>query len=390
MAKRDYYEVLGVSKTASEDEIKSAYRKLARRYHPDVCKEPDAKDKFTEVSEAYEVLSDKDKRAAYDSGGFDAARTSSGFGGFDPFEMFRQHFGGMGGGMFGGMGFGDIFGNGAQQNRPAPGSDAPEDGRDGHVGVVLTLAEALRGCTKSFKVETFDACPECHGKGIEPGSSVETCSHCNGRGMVTEVKRNGFMTVQTMTPCSQCHGSGYKSTPCHVCMGRKRMPASHDVSVKIPQGIFSGQKLRLRGHGESGLNGGKAGDLYAVIDVEDSKLFKVNGTDIEMKLPVDPVTATLGGSIHISTPWSNDYEVAVLPQTASGSKMRIEGHGVHNRDGTSGDLVITFVVQPLKNLDDSQKKMLESLQQTLTDSNLCTKDKHMRLVDEWNASLAGL
>jgi len=387
-AKRDYYEVLGVSKTASEDEIKSAYRKLARKYHPDVCKEPDAKEKFTEVSEAYEVLSDKNKRAAYDSGGFDAAGMSGGFGGFDPFEMFRQHFGRMGG-MFGGMDFGGMFGNGRQQ-RPAPGNDEPEDGRDGHVGIALTLAEALHGCTKSFKIETLDACPECHGKGIKPGTSVETCSHCHGQGMVTEVKRNGFMTVQTMSPCPQCRGSGYKSTPCHVCMGHKRVPASHDVSVNIPRGMSTGQKLRLKGHGESGLNGGRAGDVYAIVEVEDNELFKVNGADIEMKLPIDPITATLGGKLHIATPWSSDYEITLLPQTASGSKMRIEGHGVHNRDGTAGDLVVTFAVQPLKNLDESQKKLLESLRQTLTDSNICAKDKHKRLVDEWNASLARL
>jgi molecular chaperone DnaJ len=379
MAKRDYYEVLGVSKNASEDEIKSAYRKLARKWHPDVCKEPDAKEKFTEVSEAYEILSDKSKRAAYDSGGFGATGASGGFGGFDPFEMFKRHFGGMGG--FGSM-FGNVF-TGQARSRTTPDFNAPKDGRDVHMSMSLTLKESLHGCVKKFSFDSSVECPECHGRGIENGTTADVCSECNGQGMVTKIEQHGFMTMHTSTPCSKCHGRGMSFTPCHHCHGARRVTSSCDVSVNVPQGILDGQTLRIHDRGECGLNGGRNGDLYLTVNVEKDGLFKVNGKDIEMTYPLDPITATLGGDIEFPTPWTSRENVFVLPGTSTGSIIVVEGHGVHNRDGTSGDLIVKFKVQALKNLTPEQKQILTSMKSSLSEENFTGQDIFKRMSQSW-------
>ena len=377
MAKRDYYEVLGVSKNATEDEIKTAYRKLARKYHPDVCKEPDAKEKFTEVSEAYSTLSDKDKRAAYDNGGFDA---SSMFNGFNPFDLFKSHFGGMGG--MGGM-FGNIFGGGP--SHPANDINAPQNGFDVQTSISLSLKEALNGCNKTFTIDLLDECPECHGRGVEEGTNVEVCPECHGRGMISTVKQNGFMTVQTMTPCPHCKGTGSKFTPCHVCNGQHRVQATREMTVRVPPGIQNGQRLRLPGRGVCGINGGASGDMYVVVDVGKSNLFSVDGNDVMTTAVIDPFTATFGGKANVITPWSDNFSIDVPPQTTSGSKTKVHGHGVRLKNGTSGDLVVTFKVQPLKNLSSQQEEMLKHLMNELTDDNICGKDKYNRYANEWKS-----
>lgn len=383
--KQDYYEILGISKNATNDEIHNAYRKKALQYHPDRqhnksdAEKKQAENLFKQCAEAYSVLSDKSKRAAYDSGGFSATGASGGFGGFDPFEMFRRHFGGMGG-------FGSVFGNmftGQARSRTAPDFNSPKDGRDVHMTMTLTLKESLHGCVKKFSYDSSAECPECHGRGIENGTTTEVCSECNGQGMVTKIEQHGFMTMHTSTPCSKCHGRGMSFTPCHHCHGARRVKSSCEVSVNVPQGMLDGQTLRIHSRGECGLNGGNNGDLYLTVNVEKDDLFKVNGKDIEMTYPLDPITATLGGDIEFPTPWTSEEKVFVLPGTSSGSTIVVEGHGVHNRDGTSGNLIVKFKVQPLKNLTPEQNQILTSMKSSLSEENFTGKDKFMRVSQKW-------
>lgn len=368
--KRDYYEVLGVNKGASDDEIKKAYRKLARKYHPDVCKDKDANEKFAEVSEAYDVLSNKEKRERYDQFGFDGPQMGgSASGGFDPFEMFRQHFG-FGDddeGSFSGFPFG-AFGNRRRKSRE-PDFDQPEEGSDLQMNMTLTFKESLFGCIKEIDLPLSDPCPECSGRGVEKGSKPSICQHCNGTGQVVKTQRNGFMMSQIISPCPECGGIGISAKPCKKCHGQKRIPAKKHVSVKVPAGMDSGQRLRIRGKGECGLKGGANGDMYVNLNVQRSRLFAREGLNLRMKLPLDAITATLGGKIEVLTPYGKEI-VEVNPSQLPKSTKIVKGCGVRTAAGQKGDLIVEFEVVPLGSLDQSQKDLLQQLKGTIRHSNV--------------------
>ena len=384
--KRDYYEVLGISKNASDDEIKKAYRKLAVKYHPDRCKDADAKDKFQEISEAYATLSDKDKRAQYDQFGFDGPNGNSGFGsGFNPFDLFRSHFSGMN--PFGDdddFGF-SPFGFGRSSHRqPKPDFNSPEDGSDVLASMNLTFKEALHGCVKDIKLDLNDPCPECHGTGIESGSKLEKCGHCNGTGKIVRTQRSGFMMSQTISPCPHCHGVGMTVSICKKCHGEKRISSEKHISVKIPAGICSGQKLRVKGRGQCGIKGGEDGNLYLNVIVAPSELFKRDGIDFKTIVPIDPITATFGGQIQIQTPWKKTT-VTIKPGTSTGDVVAVDGQGVHMKD-KDGKLIVAFDVKPLANLTEEQKEMLAKLKETISQNNALGYDEYIQKSSTYESS----
>lgn len=384
--KRDYYEVLGVSKNATPEELKRNYKKLALRYHPDRCKDPDAKDKFQEISEAYETLSDKDKRAQYDQFGFNGLGSGSPFtsSGFNPFDLFKSHFKGMGSpfeeddGGFNPFNFGG-FGQASQKK--APDFNSPENGDDLRMDVNLTFKESLHGCTKDIEVDLGSQCPSCKGTGIENGSTPTKCTYCNGTGHTVHTERNGFMISQQISVCPHCHGKGMAVDICKTCHGSKRVPKMKHISVKVPQGTANGQRLRVRGKGECGVKGGKDGDMYLDMHVQKSSLFTRDGLDLHMKMPIDAVVATLGGKIEVQTPWSR-VEVDIPPKTSSGDIKRVSKQGV-KQGPSQGDLVIELEVMPFDSLDKTQLEILESLKKTLKPSNTYRLDDYSKKVEDF-------
>lgn len=373
--KRDYYEVLGVSKTATQDELKKAYRKLSMQYHPDRqagkndAEKKDAEEKFKEVSEAYSILSDKDKRAQYDQFGFEGPNMGGGgFSGFDPFEMFRHHFGGN---PFGNddspFGFGG-FGFGGRRHSHMQDFNQPENGDDIQMAMRLSFVESLYGCVKDIDLTLTEQCPSCNGKGIENESTPEACPTCHGSGQHVQIQRNGFMVQQTISPCPTCNGAGMSIKQCPKCHGTKRIPSKKHITVKIPQGIDNGMRLRIKGNGECGLKGGSDGDLYVVVSVEHNKLFARNGLDLKTVVPLDPITASLGGKIDIQTPWSM-VKVNVPAKTTSGNIEIVKAHGVRTSK-ESGNLIVEFKVSPLVNLNAKQTKLLDELKKSLAVKNV--------------------
>ena len=396
-SRRDYYEVLGVAKDASQDELKRAYRKLSMQFHPDrqAGKSDEekkvAEEKFKEVSEAYSVLSDKDKRAQYDQFGFNGPSMGGGggFSGFDPFEMFKRHFGGSpfgndDNGGFGPFGFGGMFG-GRACAKNAPDVDSPEDGDDLQMQLNLTFKESLFGCAKEVEVTLDKPCPECNGRGVEKGSKPETCKQCNGTGRIVHTERNGFMMSQSISPCPHCHGQGFSSTPCHSCHGSKRVPSKKKFTVKVPCGIATGQRLRVKGHGECGLKGGHDGDIYLVVDVQKSPLFTRDNLDLKVDVPIDATLATLGGNLDVFTPYGKQT-IHVKPMTSSKAHVVVPKHGVKLPNGQVGDLVVELSVMPFSNLDDNQKKLLEALRSTLKPNNTYGSEKLDKRVEDYNSS----
>ena len=377
--KKDYYETLGVSKNATDEEISKAYKKLAMKLHPDrqVGKSDEEKKKseeaFKEVNEAYAVLHDKDKRAQYDQFGFEGPQGFSGFGsGFNPFDIFRQHFSH---GMFDDDDGFNPFGFHHQRQRQEPNYNAPESGADFQMQMSLKLSEALHGCVKDIDLTLDKECPDCHGKGIADGSTPTKCEACNGTGQVVHVQRNGFMMSQTISPCPHCHGEGIKVERCKTCHGEKRIPHKKTISVKIPQGMKSGSRVRVKGAGQCGIKGGKDGNMYIVVNVTDTGPFEVIDNNIAAKIPIDPVTASLGGKKRIKTPWS--YVEIDVPRCAkSGSTVRVPKHGLRFADGRSGDFIAVLDVVPLTNLSEDQKKMMFDLQKSLKSSNVCGEDEY--------------
>lgn len=371
-SKRDYYEVLGVSKNATPEELKAAYRKLAMKLHPDRCKDPDAKDKFAEVNEAYEVLSDEDKRAKYDQFGFDGPQ---GFGGgpgpgFDPFSFFKNHFGGMGG--FGSM-FGEDdgpfgFSNHSQQQHQEPDFDSPEDGRNIEINVKIPFKEMLHDTTKEFDFQGDEPCSACGGRGIKQGSKPITCLKCSGSGRIIQTQRNGFMMSQTISPCPECHGQGVKVDVCPSCSGAGRVAKKKHVKVKIPAGIGTGQRLRIREQGECGIKGGKNGDMYMRVFVEELQNVTRDGDNLKVVLPLDPLVATLGGVVEVQTPWKLE-KVKIPAGTTTGKVFRLNGQGVKSQRGV-GDFLIQVALEPLQNLSEDQKKKLEEIKIQLNTSNI--------------------
>lgn len=364
MAKRDYYEVLGVGKNATEDEIKKAYRKLAIKYHPD--RNPDdakAEEKFKEAAEAYDVLHDPQKRQAYDQFGFDGPAGAGGFGGFgggggfsmdDIFSMFGDVFGGRGGG-FGGFGG---FGGGRRQTTRHRGSDL-------RLKVRLTLQEVATGVTKKFKVRKDIECSHCHGSGAEAGSGTETCPHCHGSGVEICRQQSIFGEVQTQTTCHVCNGEGTViKNKCHECGGTGVVKGEEVVEIKIPAGVAEGMVVNVPGKGNAGQHNGISGDIQVLIEEEPNDTFVRDGNNVIYNLLLDFPTATLGGSVDIPTIDGKSVRIKIEPGTQPGKTLRLRGKGLPEVQGYGygmGDLVVNISVYVPKTLSKSEKEIIESL-----------------------------
>lgn len=350
MAKKDYYEILGVSRDADEREIKKAYKRLAMKHHPDRNQgDKDSEAKFKEIKEAYEILTDAQKKAAYDQYGHAA------------FEH-----GGMGGGGFGGGGggggdfndiFGDVFGDifGGRRQRASRGSDL-------QYNMVLTLEEAVRGVTKEIRIPTLAECDTCHGSGAKAGSSATTCSTCHGAGQVQ--MRQGFFAVQQT--CPTCHGRGkIIKDPCNKCHGQGRVEKTKTLSVKIPAGVDTGDRVRLSGEGEAGENGAPAGDLYVQVQVKQHPIFERDGNNLYCEVPINFAMAALGGEIEVPT-LDGRVNLKVPAETQTGKLFRMRGKGVKSvRGGAQGDLLCRVVVETPVKLNDKQKQLLRELEESL-------------------------
>ena len=356
MTKRDYYEVLGVSRNESGEEIKKAYRKMAIKYHPD--KNPGdktAEEKFKELSEAYEILSTPEKRAAYDQYGHAAfdprARARSGGGGggsgfHDPFDIFREVFGGAGGGSI----FENIFGG--QQTDPSQ----PQRGDDLRYDLEITLEEAALGCEKEISVTKLDKCETCSGSGAEAGSKLKTCATCGGRGQVL-TSRGIFSIAQT---CPHCKGAGrILEKPCKTCHGDGKHQRSSKIKLKIPAGVEGGSRLRSQGNGEAGFRGGPAGDLYVVLFVKVHEIFKRDGDDLICDVPVSFVQAALGAELEVPT-LEGRAAIKIPAGTQPATTFRLKGKGVKNLHGYGhGDLHVRVQVEVPTHLNSLQKAKLQ-------------------------------
>ena len=356
MSKRDYYEVLGVSKTATQDELKKAYRKLARKYHPDLNKDnEEAAEKFKECNEAYSVLSDDQKRAQYDQFGH-AAFENGGMGG-------GGGFGGAGGfGGFGGSGMEDIFdmffgGQGGRGGNRA--KSGPQRGADLRFDLEITFEEAAFGLEKEINLYRDETCEHCHGEGAEPGSKVESCPECNGTGYVRFTQNTMFGQMVNERPCSRCKGEGkIISEPCKECRGKGTVKRNKKLKVKIPAGVDNGSRLRVSGEGEAGAKGGPSGDLYVYLYVKPHKFFERDGTTVLCEVPINIVQATLGADIKVPT-LDGQVTMKVPEGTQPGKILRLKGKGIPSlRGGGRGDQLVRIkVVVPTK-LSDKQKDAL--------------------------------
>ncbi len=346
-SKRDYYEVLSVSRSASGEEIKRAYRKLAVKYHPD--KNPDdphAEEKFKELGEAYDVLSDREKRAAYDRFGHAAFAQGGGrAGGFhDPFDIFREVFGGGGGGIFE-----SFFGGGVQADGSQRGSDLRYD-------MQVTLEEAAFGVEKEIEVRKLDACDKCKGSGAAPGSRAVTCPTCRGRGQV--VSSRGFFQVSQT--CPTCRGLGEViEQPCDRCGGEGRVEKTSRIKIKVPAGIAHGSRLRSSRNGEAGVRGGEQGDLYIVVHVKEHPIFSREEDNLFCEVPISFATAALGGEVPVPT-LEGKASLKVPPGTQSGQSFRLRGKGIVHVNGRErGDLFARLLVEVPTDLNSAQRQKLE-------------------------------
>lgn len=354
MSKKDYYDVLGVSKSATADEIKKAYRKLARQYHPDVNKDnPEAAEKFKECAEAYGVLSDEQKRAQYDQFGHAAFQGggAGGAGGFD-FSGF-QGFGG-GGGM---EDIFDMFFGG--QGRSRGGNAGPKRGSDLRYDLEITFEEAAFGLEREIKLTRDEQCHKCGGSGAEPGSKVETCPECHGTGQVSFTQNTMFGQMRNVRPCTRCHGEGKIITePCKECKGKGTVRNSKKLKVKIPAGVDNGSRLRVAGEGEAGMRGGETGDLYVYLYVKPHKFFERDGTTVLCEVPINIVQATLGAEIKVPT-LDGQVTMKVPEGTQPGKVMRLKGKGIPNlRGGGRGDQLVRIKVVVPEKLNEKQKEAL--------------------------------
>jgi molecular chaperone DnaJ len=347
MSKKDYYEVLGVNRDASEEEIKKAYRKLAMKHHPDRNPDnPKAEEHFKEAKEAYEMLSDTQKRAAYDQHGH-AAFESGGMGGGSPFGAGAQGF------DFSDI-FGDIFGGGR-----GGGRSTAQRGADLRYNLEITLEQAARGTETKIRIPTMEECETCHGSGAKPGTSPVTCTTCSGHGQVR--MQQGFFSIQQT--CPRCHGTGKMVTsPCKDCNGNGRIKQHKTLSVKIPPGVDNEDRIRLSGEGEHGANGGPPGDLYVVINIKSHAVFQRDHNDLHCEMPISFSTAALGGSIEIPT-LDGVATIKIPAETQSGKIFRLRGKGIKGVRSTShGDLHCHVAVETPVNLTDRQKELLREFE----------------------------
>lgn len=369
MAAKNYYEILGVEKTATADELKLAYRKLAKKYHPDMYvsaseqEKKDAEAKFKDINHAYEVLSDPQKRAAYDTyGDENGPQAGAGFGGFGGFGSDGTGAGGFGFDMD------DIFssifsGFGGGSSR-AQRANAPQRGQDILVGVNLTFEEAAFGTQKTVNVKRVENCPDCKGTGAKDGTAFKVCSQCKGSGRVTMTQRTPFGQVSTQGVCPTCHGTGKIITDkCTTCGGVGRFEKVSEVKVNIPAGIDSGQRVRYDNEGHAGSNGGEKGGLYVEVRVAPHKLFSRNGFDVLLEVPISIVDATLGTTIEVPTLYGNK-EIKIPEGTQSGTVFTIKNYGIKKLKGTGkGDMFVKVVVEVPKSVSKEQKEFLKRFDQ---------------------------
>ncbi len=364
--KRDYYEVLGVAKGASKDEIKKAYRRMARQFHPDVSKEASAEAKFKEINEAYEILSDDQKRGMYDRFGHSGLGGAGGFSGFDfggfrdPFEIFEEVFGSFGG--FGG--------------RTRRHARAPRRGADLRYEMALEFKEAIFGTEREIEIPRQESCPTCSGNGVEPGTSPIRCPECNGTG---EIRRQTGFFINIGT-CSRCQGRGEIITnPCKECSGRGQVVKTRRLSVKVPAGVDSGTQIRLTGEGESGTNGGPPGNLYVVIRVKSHEYFRRQEATIHLELAINITQAALGDEVEVPT--IDGQEMMTIPagtQTGDVIRLRSKGAPRLRRDGSTsgrGDQVVTIQVRTPTNLTGLQRDLMLELGKTLDREVVPQKEK---------------
>ena len=368
--KRDFYEILGVPKNASEEEIKKAYRKLAMKHHPDRNQGDAAKEaevKFKEAKEAYEMLSDAEKRAAYDQfghAGVDPNMRGPGGPGAEGFGGFAEAFGDI---------FGDVFGGGRGRGQ---GGRQVYRGSDLSYAMEVTLEEAAGGKEAQIRIPSWDSCDTCHGSGAKPGTQAKTCSTCNGQGVVQ--MRQGFFSVQQT--CPQCHGSGkIIPEPCTTCNGAGKIKRQKTLEVKIPAGINEGMRIRSAGNGEPGTNGGPAGDLYIEIRIKEHDIFERDGDDLHCTVPVSFTTVALGGSIEVPT-LSGKAEIELPEGTQHGKTFRLRGKGIKGlRSSYPGDLYAHVSVETPVKLTEHQRKLLKELDESLKKGG----EKHSPNAKSW-------
>ncbi|MBQ9987865.1 MAG: molecular chaperone DnaJ [Erysipelotrichales bacterium] len=351
--KRDYYEVLGVSKNATDAEIKKAYRSLAKKYHPDVNKEPGAEEKFKEINEANEVLSDPQKRATYDQfghAGMNGAGAGGFSGGFNDFEDLSDIFGSFFGGGFGG-------GGGSRR-----ASTAPRKGKDRYMQLKIDFMDAVFGKNEEITVAVDEECSDCHGSGAYSKEDISVCGKCGGKGVIQQAQRTMFGTMMNTTTCPECGGTGKSiKRKCSACHGDGYIHKTVKVDIKIPAGIQSGQQLRVSGKGERGYNGGPNGDLYLEIIVGRHEYFTREGNDIHVTIPLDVADAALGCKKDIPTPYG-DVEVNIPEGTQHGQKLRIRGKGVKDVRGSyTGDEYVHIEIKVPTKLSSQERELYEKL-----------------------------
>ncbi len=370
MAKRDYYETLGVPKNASEEDIKKAYRKLAMKHHPDRNQGDSSKvaeEKFKEAKEAYEMLSDAQKRAAYDQYGHAGVDPNMRAGGGEGYGGFADAFGDI---------FGDMFG---QRGRAAGGRQVYR-GSDLSYAMEITLEEAARGKDAQIRIPSWDNCDVCHGSGAKPGTQVKTCTTCNGSGSVQ--MRQGFFSVQQT--CPQCRGTGKViPEPCHACHGQGKIKRQKTLEVKIPAGIDGGMRIRSAGNGEPGTNGGPAGDLYIELRLKKHDIFERDGDDLHCSVPISIATASLGGEIDVPT-LAGKAAIDIPEGTQTGKQFRLRGKGIKGvRSSYPGDLYCHIMVETPVKLSEHQRKLLRELDESLRKGGA----KHSPSGDSWTDRL---
>ncbi len=372
--KRDYYEVLGIGKNATDAEIKSAYRKLAKKYHPDLNPgNKEAEEKFKEVNEANDVLSDPQKRQRYDQFGFagvdpnyaaanggGAGGFGGGFGGVDLGDIFGDIFGGGFGGGFSGFG-------GGSSTRTA---NAPRKGHDIQASVILTFEEAAHGCSKKITINRQDTCPDCGGTGATKGTSPETCPDCGGRGYVVTQQRTPFGVMQSQQPCSHCGGRGtIIRNPCKTCRGTGKTAARKSLEINIPAGIDDDQNIALRGQGDAGSNGGPAGDVIVHVTVKADPMFERDGYDVTIHVPITFSQAVLGDDVEVPT--VDGRIVQHIPEgTQSGTKFRLRGQGIQYLNGRGrGDQYVIVDVEIPKKVTRAQREALKAFEDSMKEDN---------------------
>lgn len=363
-AKRDYYEVLNVNRGANQEEIKKAYRKLARQYHPDVNKNPDADARFKEINEAYEVLSDQQKRATYDRFG-------------------RVDFGNMGGmGDFGASGFGfdifeEIFGFGGMGTRRQRRYE-PQRGADIRYNLHIEFEEAVFGCTKEIEIPRQEICPNCRGAGAEPGTQPMRCPQCNGTGEMRQSQQTIFGSFVNVTTCPRCQGRGEIVTnPCRQCQGKGQVQVTKKIEITIPAGVDEGTRIRLANEGEAGLRGGTPGNLYVLLAVQEHKFFKRQDNDLLLELPINIAQAALGAEMKIPTLEGDEEKLDIPAGVQTGRTFRVKGKGIphlRNKDRRGDLIVIVRVVTPTS-LTPVQKDLLLQLAKTFGDEPLVKSDR---------------